>query len=198
VTDYLYLKKKSKNVSKTFFILIVHALRAACKVYDLPYEHFKLPKFPNAKKLPVVLNMKEAKALLIAVAHYNKVYALIIALMLDCGLRISEVPALEVGDIDFERSRLHVRESKRNKDRCIPTSKGVLGKLKTHLDYWSPQKFVFEDLKCSGRAIPIAGINQVLKAAVKAAGITKNVKGDLVFTTHTSRKNIFFYGSTMQ
>ncbi|WP_460432348.1 site-specific integrase, partial [Arachidicoccus ginsenosidivorans] len=102
------------------------------------------------------------------------------------------------GDIDFERSRLHVRESKRNKDRCIPTSKGVLGKLKTHLDYWSPQKFVFEDLKCSGRAIPIAGINQVLKADVKAAGITKNVKGDLVFTTHTSRKNIFFYGSTMQ
>ncbi|WP_394344859.1 tyrosine-type recombinase/integrase [Arachidicoccus ginsenosidivorans] len=71
--------------------------------------------------------MKEAKALLIAVAHYNKVYALIIALMLDCGLRISEVPALEVGDIDFERSRLHVRESKRNKDRSIPTSKGVLG-----------------------------------------------------------------------
>ncbi|QEC74338.1 tyrosine-type recombinase/integrase [Arachidicoccus ginsenosidivorans] len=88
---------------------------------------------------------------------------------------MSEVPALEVGDTYFERSRLHVRESKRNKDRCIPTSKGVLGKLKTHLAYWSPQKFVFEALKCSGRAIPIAGINQVLKAAVKAAGITKNV-----------------------
>lgn len=175
VTDYLFLKKKSEDVSKTFFILTVHSLRAACRVYDLPYEQFKLPKLPTEKKLPVVLNVAEAKALLTAASHSNKVYALVIALMLDCGLRISEVPALEIGDIDLERSRLHVRCSKRQKDRSIPIGKGVLSRLKTHLDYWNPTKFVFECLTSSGNPISIASINHVLKESVKIAGITKRV-----------------------
>ena len=175
VTDYLFIKKKEEDVSKSFFILTVHALRAACRVYDLPYEQFKLPKLPTEKKLPVVLNVTEAKALLTAASRSNKVYALVIALMLDCGLRISEVPALEIGDIDLERSRLHVRCSKRRKDRSIPIGKGVLCRLKVHLEYWNPTKFVFECLTNSGTPISIASINHVLKDSVKIAGITKSV-----------------------
>ncbi|SEA11126.1 Phage integrase family protein [Arachidicoccus rhizosphaerae] len=95
--------------------------------------------------------------------------------MLGCGLRIIEVPALEVSDIDLERSRLHVRCSKRKKDRSIPIGKGVLSRLKTHFEYWNPTKFVFECLTCSGIPISIASINRVLKEAVKAASIAKNV-----------------------
>ncbi|SDZ98388.1 hypothetical protein SAMN05192529_105152 [Arachidicoccus rhizosphaerae] len=64
VPDYLFLKKKSEDVSKTFFILTVHALRAACRIYDLPYEQFKLSKLPSEKKSPVVLNISEARSLL--------------------------------------------------------------------------------------------------------------------------------------
>lgn len=70
VTDYLFLKKQSEDVSKTFFILTVHALRAACRIYDLPYKQFKLPKLPTEKKLPVVLNVTEAKALLTAASPF--------------------------------------------------------------------------------------------------------------------------------
>ena len=70
---------------------------------------------------------------------------------------------------------MHVRCSKRRKDRSIPIGKGVLCRLKVHLDYWNPTKFVFECLTNSGTPISISSINHVLKDSVKIAGITKNV-----------------------
>ncbi|WP_091395249.1 tyrosine-type recombinase/integrase [Arachidicoccus rhizosphaerae] len=53
--------------------------------------------------------------------------------------------------------------------------KGVLSRLKTHLDYWNPTKFVFESLPSSGSPISIASINHVLKESVKITGITKRM-----------------------
>ena len=44
-------------------------------------------------------------------------------LMYSSGLRISEVVKLEVGDIDFEKRMLLVRQSKWSKDRVVPVSK---------------------------------------------------------------------------
>lgn len=176
VTDYLYLKRTSEDVSKTFFILTVHGLRAACRIYNLPYEQFKLPKLPHKKKLPVVLNGSEAKALIHEVGKLNsRVDSLVIALMLDCGLRISEVPAIKVGHLDLERSRLQVCDSKRGKDRSIPIGNSVKEGLIQHLEYWKPKDGVFQDLNNPGAPISTARISRIIKESSKAAGITKDV-----------------------
>jgi len=176
VTDYLYLKRTSEDVSKTFFILTVHGLRAACRIYNLPYEQFKLPKLPHKKKLPVVLNAPEAKALIHEVSKLNsRVDSLVIALMLDCGLRISEVPVIKIGHLDIERSRLQVCDSKRGKDRSIPIGNSVKEGLIQHLEYWKPKDGVFQDLNNPGTPISTARISRIIKEAARAAGITKNV-----------------------
>lgn len=181
VTDYLFLKKKSATVSQSFFLLTVYAMRAACRLHDLPYKQFRLPKIPHEKKLPVVLNTSESKALMAAAASFNKMYGLIVALMIDCGLRISEVPSLELSHIDLERNTLHVHRSKRLKDRVIPIGAGVASRLKAHLEYWNPKKYVFESIYKSGTPISIPIISSIIKKAVATAKINKPV------TAHTLR-----------
>lgn len=45
---------------------------------------------------------------------------IMIHLMLDCGMRISETYNLEISDIYFDKNFIHIRDSKHNKDRIVP------------------------------------------------------------------------------
>ncbi len=49
------------------------------------------------------------------------------------GLRLGEGLRLQVGDIDAERARVHVRDSKGNKDRFVPLPDTTLTVLR---DFW--------------------------------------------------------------
>jgi len=46
-----------------------------------------------------------------------------LAIFYGCGLRRNEGVQLDVGDIDFDKSVLHVRKGKNNKERLVPISK---------------------------------------------------------------------------
>ncbi|PKM95278.1 MAG: hypothetical protein CVU84_06255 [Firmicutes bacterium HGW-Firmicutes-1] len=45
---------------------------------------------------------------------------IMIHLMLDCGLRISETYNLKIQDVYFDKGFLHIKDSKHNKDRIVP------------------------------------------------------------------------------
>jgi len=47
----------------------------------------------------------------------------LLAVFYGCGLRRNEGVSLDVGDINFDRSVLHVRQGKNNKERLVPISK---------------------------------------------------------------------------
>jgi site-specific recombinase XerD len=44
----------------------------------------------------------------------------LVELVYSCGLRSAEAVGLDLGDVDFEQERVHVREGKGGKDRVIP------------------------------------------------------------------------------
>lgn len=46
------------------------------------------------------------------------------------GLRLSEGLALKVGGIDEARHRVHIRDSKGNRDRLVPRPEATLGLLR--------------------------------------------------------------------
>ena len=52
-----------------------------------------------------------------------------LAVFYGCGLRRNEGVSLDVGDINFDRSVLHVRQGKNNKERLVPISKTNLNYL---------------------------------------------------------------------
>jgi integrase/recombinase XerD len=93
-----------------------------------PEAKTELPLARRADKLPAVLSPEEVVRFLNAVADlkHRAAFATIYA----AGLRISEVVALTIGDIDSSRMVIHVRQGKGSKDRFVMLSEQLLGILR--------------------------------------------------------------------
>ena len=104
-----------------------HVLR---KPWAMP--HFIKP--PKVSRLPDIVTIEEAQALFSATRTLS--YRVFYFTLYSLGLRLSEGLALKVGDIDAVRQRVHIRDSKGNRDRFVPLPEVTLSVLrrfwKTH------------------------------------------------------------------
>jgi len=66
----------------------------------------------------VILNRDELRELFKAPNLLKQRIALV--LIYSAGLRGQEVINLKIGDVDFERRTIHIRQSKYKKDRIVP------------------------------------------------------------------------------
>ena len=87
-------------------------------VLDQPWDWVDIVKPPRAQRLPDVLTRAETHRLLGSV--YKLRYRVFFVTLYSTGLRLGEGLALQVGDIDGQRMRIHVRAGKGNKDRSVP------------------------------------------------------------------------------
>lgn len=78
----------------------------------------------------------EVRALLDAV-EANPGTAAMLATLLDTGLRVAEVCALQIGDLDARAGLLHVRRDKSAKPRMVRLPEGLLLRLR---DYWKAER----------------------------------------------------------
>jgi len=103
-------------------------------VLDRPWDWVDIVKPPRVQRLPDVLTREQTQRLLGSV--YKLRYRIFFVTLYSTGLRLAEGLALEVGDIDGQRMRIHVRGGKGNKDRYVPITQPLLGMLrkwwKTH------------------------------------------------------------------
>jgi integrase/recombinase XerD len=133
----------------------------------------------RAKTLPVILSPEEVLRILAAICSVK--YKAIIATAYAAGLRISEVCALRVSDIDSQRRRIHVRAGKGKKDRYVMLGETLLDLLRQYYRQARPQgEYLFPGYKPQ-RPICTTAVRQVLRQAVREAGLTKKV------TMHTWR-----------
>lgn len=105
------------------------------------YEQIKLPRYK--KKVIRILNENEIKSIL----NYfdcNSFYGvrnnLIISLMLDCGLRLSEVINLKFTDFEIERKLILVN-GKGQKQRYVPFSVATYNYFQQYLNFFE-NKFI--------------------------------------------------------
>ena len=171
VLDYLHLVKANGSPSATFFKFTVYGMRYACKLRGLPYQQFSLPSIQRHDKLPVVLNASEVQALL-KVCDLLK-HRLLIGLAYGCGLRCAEVRTLTIADVDTERGRVHVRQGKGKKDRCLPMGVILARGIKSYIDAEKPRTYLFEGN--DGKEYSQRGAQWAISQAVKRAGIVKEV-----------------------
>lgn len=81
-----------------------------------------------SRKLPVFLASDEPERLLQAADTWrDRVLSMV---LLYLGLRVAEVCALKVGDIDFRRRFVMVRQGKGSKDRSLPLPEKLLRPLR--------------------------------------------------------------------
>lgn len=110
-----------------FKFYTVHVLG---KPWSMP--HFIKP--PKVARLPDIVTVEEAQALFGATRTLS--YRVFYFTLYSLGLRLSEGLALKVADIDAVRTRVHVRDSKGNRDRFVPLPQATLSVLrrfwKTH------------------------------------------------------------------
>ena len=97
-------------------------------VLHKPWVMIKLIKPPKARRLPDIVTTGEAQRLFMATRTLS--YRVFYFTVYSLGLRLGEGLRLEVGDIDSQRQRVHIRDAKGNKDRFVPLPDATLDLLR--------------------------------------------------------------------
>jgi site-specific recombinase XerD len=172
------LARGSKSPSLSIFKHTIYGLRYCYHMLGMNEKAIKLPSLKHDHKLPVVLNYQECIAIFKAPELLK--HRVLLALIYSAGLRAQEASQLKIGDLDFERMMIHIRQSKYKKDRYVPLSPLMLGGLHKYISACGPVEYVFNGHKV-GTPMSIGGIQWVFREAVKKCNIQKRV------TLHTLR-----------
>lgn len=145
-----------------------------------PAEFIDTPRI--GRKLPDILSISEIDAIISAIdlgseqGHRNKA---MLETLYSCGLRVSELVSLRLGDLFFEDGFIRVT-GKGNKQRLVPVSR----QAQLEIELWLEQRRLMRpDSKSSdvlflnrnGRKLTRVMIFTIIKRAAQAAGIDKQV-----------------------
>ena len=150
----------------------------------------KMSHVPVPRKLPVVLSRQEVTRLLDAAS--NPKYRAALAVAYGAGLRVSEVVALKVSDIDSTRMILRVEQGKGHKDRYAMLSPLLLEHLRRWWRFAHTQGLMLEGGWLFPGQNPVnhltaRHLNRVCKFAAADAGIDKRISMHTLrhsFATH--------------
>jgi len=147
-------------------------------VLHKPWVHVGLIKPPKAQRLPDILTVEEAGRLLAATRKLS--YRVFYFTTYSLGLRLGEGLRLTVGDIDAARERVHIRDSKGNKDRLVPLPRATLDVLRRFWQVHRNPVLLFPNrhggLKgASSATTPLdrGGVQNTLRQVVADCGLKK-------------------------
>jgi integrase/recombinase XerD len=144
---------------------------------------------PDPRKIPIVLSPEEVVRLLEAAPGVK--YKAAFSVAYGAGLRVSEVVALKVSDIDSDRMMLRVDQGKGRKDRHAMLSPVLLELLR---DWWRiarPKAWLFPG-QDPLQPMSTRQINRACHAAADMARISKRVTPHTLrhsFATHLLEQN---------
>jgi len=173
-----------KNISQAYQKVLVAAIKMFYnemlrKNYNLNYL------FPDRteKKLPVILDVSEIKAMLDSIQNLK--HKAILSLIYSAGLRISEAIEMKVSDIDSKRMLIRVRQAKGKKDRYVMLSEKMLFLLREYYKTYKPKEYLFEGQK--GGKYSARSVQSIFQQALHQSGINKKASVHTLrhsFATH--------------
>ncbi len=154
--------------------LDLYGLKFFCAhVLHKPWDKPDLIKPPRTKRLPDIVTVEEAARVFKTTRRLS--YRVFYFTLYSLGLRLGEGLRLQVGDLDAQRRRVHIRDAKGNKDR--------LATLKVLRRFWSVHRnpvLLFPNrkggLSGAGSAVtPLdrGGVQTTLHKVTAACGIKK-------------------------
>lgn len=147
-------------------------------VLKKPWVDLDLVKAPKAQRLPDIVTVAQVRELLLATRVRS--YRILFFTLYSLGLRLGEGLRLQVGDIDAERQRVHIRNAKGNKDRLVPLPDATLTQLREFWRLHRHPKLLFPNRRGGLKAAATAnsplnpgGVQKTLKQVVDDCGIKK-------------------------
>lgn len=147
------------------------------QVLDMPQRFYVIDRPVKERKLPLVLSEEEVQKILTVTTNIK--HRAILATIYSCGLRLSELLALRMCDIQSDRHQVIIRNAKGKKDRATLLSDWTLNLLRTYYRRYRPVEYLFE----GGASTPYSAksVQNILRSALMKAGIRKKA------TPHTLR-----------
>lgn len=140
-----------------------------------------IPKFRGERRLPTVLSPDDVRALIEAQPPRTREGTrnrAMLALLYDTGIRVGELVAARLDDIDQERAELRVR-GKSRRERIVPLSVPVRTLLGSYLHrVRPPELFAASDrlfLGRTGRPLTTNAVRLMLRRAKSRAGVLGRV-----------------------
>ena len=143
-----------------------------------PWTAVDLIKPPKTQRLPDIVTVEEAGRLFRATQTLS--YRIFYFTLYSLGLRLGEGLRLAVADIDAERRRVHIRDSKGNKDRLVPLPETTLVVLRRFWQIHRNPVLLFPNrhagLKGAQRAtspLDRGGVQLTLRKVAQPCGLKK-------------------------
>lgn len=161
------------------------------------WQWLNIVKPPKVHTIPDILTPAEIEMLIGAIRKLR--YRVFLLTTYSMGLRLEETLSLQVGDIDIERKRVHIRRGKGNKDRLVPLPELTYRALRA---LWSKHKHPFllfpnakgslETVRKATTHMDRGGAQKAMKTVVKECGIKKVSVHSLrhSFATHLLEKGL--------
>jgi integrase/recombinase XerD len=149
-------------------------------VLDREWDWVKIVKPPQVNSLPDILTRDETFALINTTRKLR--YRIFFLTLYSMGLRLGEGLRLEVGDIDGNRHRVHVRGAKGGKDRYVPLPDRALRLLRRFWTTHRHDRLLFPNPTGGARRMRHAtgpmdrgGVQTALKAALADCTIRRRI-----------------------
>ena len=179
---YLVIERK---ISTTYQNLSINAIKFYYeKVLGGQRKFYFIDRPSKEKALPSVLSTEEV--IKVFKLTENIKHKAILMTIYSAGLRISESINLKFKDIDSDRMQIRIEQGKGRMDRYTLLSEKTLLLLRQYYREYRPTIWLFEGLK-KGEQYSVRSIQNIFQAAVKKAGITKDVSVHTLrhsFATH--------------
>ena len=156
------------------------------KFYDMhvlrkPWVAFNLIKPPKVRRLPDIVTVEEAGRLFATTRMLS--YRVFYFTLYSLGLRLGEGLRLQVGDIDAQRQRVHIRGAKGNKDRFVPLPTATLEVLRRFWRIHRNPALLFPNrsggLKGAARVtspLDRGGIQKTMRKVAAQCGLKKTLR----------------------
>ena len=172
VQQYLLYLLDERQLAASSCNVALHGLRffyhETLKRADMEFD---LPKARVPTRLPQILSREEVERLLAAARLFKD--RVLLMTTYSAGLRVSEVCALKVSDIDGERMTIRVEQGKGAKDRYTLLSPRLLQELRRYWQIDRPKTWLFPAVRRPDLQINSHGVQKIFYAARDRAQITK-------------------------
>lgn len=149
------------NAVKFYFEQVLHR----------PKMFIDIPRPKKKQTLPKMLTKNEIRKMIEVVE--NPKHRLMLKICYGMGLRVSEVVALKITDIDSAEMLVRIEQGKGKKDRMAILPDSLLSELREYYLQYRPKVYLFEGLL--GTAYSIRSVQAVFKRAKEKAGIKKKI-----------------------